>query len=544
MKQDRNPATIQRTICGLLCLIVLASVGAYAQLSFGDPGAEKQDYFGRVLARGDFNRDGYQDLVVGVPQEGIAGASGQIFEAGAVEVIYGSARGLSSSGRQFWRQGSGGLPGVTQPGDHFGAALATGDFNGDGFTDLAIGVPHDLSDNVHFAGGVHVLYGSPAGLSAIAIPNQFWRQGSGGVPGATQPDEQFGAALAAGDFNHDGFADLAIGVPGENFCSRTCMLTGNGLVEEAGAVNVIYGSPGGLSTTHLPSQSWRQGVGGILDSAETGDHFGGSLAAGDFNGDGFVDLAIGVPDESLGAIAGAGAVNVIYGSVSGLSATTVPNQFWHQDSPSVQDAAEANDHFGFSLAAGDFSRDGFSDLAVGVPFETIGSAQLAGAVNVIYGSATGLSATHVPNQLIHLDAPHRSDLFGYSLAAGDFDHDGFFDLAIGLPDAAVGAMSEAGMVVVMHGSRLGLVTIQFQVWRQDVTTVPDTAEALDSFGAALAAGDFNGDGRDDLAVGVPNETLDSAGGPIQLAGAVDVIYDTAAIPNQFWTQLYLLPPKP
>jgi hypothetical protein len=135
-------------------------------------------------------------------------------------------------------------------------------------------------------------------------------------------------------------------------------------------------------------------------------------------------------------------------------------------------------------------------------------------------------------------------LFGYSLAAGDFDHDGFFDLAIGLPDAAVGAMSEAGMVVVMHGSRLGLVTIQFQVWRQDVTTVPDTAEALDSFGAALAAGDFNGDGRDDLAVGVPNETLDSAGGPIQLAGAVDVIYDTAAIPNQFWTQLYLLPPKP
>lgn len=116
----------------------------------------------------------------------------------------------------------------------------------------------------------------------------------------------------------------------------------------------------------------------------------GLAAAGDFNGDGFDDLAIGVPAEDLGAVTGAGAVSVLLGSATGL--TDVGNQLWTQDSAGILDAAETDDQFGDALAVGDFNGDGFADLAVGVHFEDVGAAALAGAVNVLLGSAAGLAS--------------------------------------------------------------------------------------------------------------------------------------------------------
>jgi hypothetical protein len=74
------------------------------------------------------------------------------------------------------------------------------------------------------------------------------------------------------------------------------------------------------------------------------DAFGSALAAGDFDGDGFDDLTVGVPDEDIGVSVDAGAVNVLYGSAAGLSSTD--NQIWHQDSPDIRNTAETNDSFG------------------------------------------------------------------------------------------------------------------------------------------------------------------------------------------------------
>jgi FG-GAP repeat len=143
----------------------------------------------------------------------------------------------------------------------------------------------------------------------------------------------------------------------------------------------------------------------------------GQLKA-DFNGDGFADLAVGVPDEDVGTITNAGAVNVLYGSGTGLSAAG--NQLWHQDSGGILDGAEADDIFGWALAAGDFNGDGFADLAVGVPGESVGTISFAGVVNVLYGSGSGLSATG--NQLWHqdrsgvADVAEADDHFGLGLA--------------------------------------------------------------------------------------------------------------------------------
>jgi len=118
-----------------------------------------------------------------------------------------------------------------------------------------------------------------------------------------------------GDFNGDGFKDLAIGVPSEDI---------KGIVD-AGAVNIIYGSVQGIHRdAGLPDQFVHQDSIGIDDEPEENDHFGEDLAAGDFNGDGFDDLVIGVKHEKVNGKKKAGAVHVIYGSALGLHASNGP----------------------------------------------------------------------------------------------------------------------------------------------------------------------------------------------------------------------------
>src|SRR5215212_8501331 len=104
-----------------------------------------------------------------------------------------------------------------------------------------------------------------------------------------------------------------------------------------------------------------------------------------------------------------------------------------------------------------------------------------------------------------------------AVAAGDFNGDGFGDLAVGLPETDVGAGTAVGVVRIWYGSAAGYAPGN-QVWSQDTTGVQDVAENGDRFGFALAAGDFNRDGRDDLAVGVPHEDVGTAvdGGQVQV----------------------------
>jgi hypothetical protein len=231
--------------------------------------------------------------------------------------------------------------------------------------------------------------------------------------------------------------------------------------------------------------------------------------AGDFNHDGFDDLAIGVRGETVGNVR-SGAVAVLYGTTAGITATSPADQFFSQDTAGVPGASQDGDNFGFALATGDFNRDGFDDLAIGIPNRDVSGLSDAGAVAIIFGSSTGLSTTHIAPQLFTEATAVFSALFGSSLAADDFDGDGFCDLAIGAPSERIGLASGAGVVNVLYGTSAGLSTARRQVFHQGSGGIGDTPEQNDAFGASLAASDFNGDHLADLAIGAPRENVGTA----------------------------------
>jgi FG-GAP repeat protein len=470
-------------------------------------------------AGGDFDGDGFADLAVGVPGDDSAEAN-----AGAVNVIRGGARGLTSSGDQLWTEDTPGLPGGADPGEAFGSALAVGDFNADGFADLAAGAPRDQVGIVPAAGAVVVLYGSPVGLRQAG--SQQWTQDSPGVPGRAARNNLFGAAVASGDFNGDGFGDLSVSAPQQRV----------GATFSAGSVTVLYGSPVGLRTpgSRMFTQATR-GIGGRPGNLHL---FGWSIAAADFGRGRARDLAIGVPLDGAGGKLHAGSVVVLYGSASGLRASG--SQRWTQARPGVVDDSEAGDLFGWSLAAADLGRTSESDVAVGVPGEDLGAVTDAGAVNVLFGGARGLRSGG--SQFRTQDSPgiqgraQSGDAFGSALAAADFGRNAHADLAVGVPAEEVRPKGAAGAVNVIYGSRTGLTRRANHLWTRDSPGVLGTAQRGERFGEALAAERFGRSRLADLAVGIPRHNPSRARG----AGAVAVLYGSyrglRPAGNQLWTR--------
>lgn len=325
------------------------------------------------------------------------------------------------------------------------------DFNGDGQMDLAKGLPNSRLvgaiisapnqpirreyDGYFDTGEVTINYGN---TSPDTPPDQLWNQNGLGMFPYARPFADFGKVLSTGDFNKDNFCDLAISSP---YFSYDVTKGYN-----KGLVNILYGSPNGLTISVLggsgrpinpfDAQRFDQDTPGIPEAAEEYDHFGYALASGDFNGDGYSDLAVSAPGEDvvvvqqLGKLNGAGYFHIIYGSRAGLQTSSPEAVGYLQHLWGIPlFEVEREDWYGAAMAAADFDNDGFTDLAISAP----GEDSSKGKISLLRGSSAGIDIySRRDFSLMNLrpDLAGSSQQFGRELRVVDFNADGFKDLEI------------------------------------------------------------------------------------------------------------------
>ncbi len=366
--------------------------GSATSSSFLVTGLNTSEEFGKYIAMGDLNGDGYGDIIIGAPAFSTS--------TGNVYIFHGSANGAATTPTRV-------IAGEATS-SFFGSAITAADINGGGSDELVVGA-FGASGN----GRVYVFNGGASGVT------QNLASSANRIITGESSGDNFGFSLAAGDVNGDGHADIAAG--GRNYNAGQ------------GRVYIFHGSPTGIAPTLAGSANT------LMTGAGASGGLGGGLELADMNADGFSDLISGSPNQA----GMTGALYIHHGSGGGIATNTVnfaPNTTMTGESAGV--------NFGLVLRAGDLNGDGYPELIASA--HTYASS--TGRAYVFTGSSAGITATNPISAQTIITGDNTGIEFSAAISAADWNGDGITDLAL----SARKHNSNMGRVHFFYGSTGGI----------------------------------------------------------------------------------------
>jgi len=436
---------------------------------FDNPTFAINQSFGSAIARANLDGDAFPELLIGAEANDAAGA-----DRGGFWIFQGNSNNQYNFSAGIFIRDASALGAVN---DFCGRALAVMDYNSDGNQDVIMGCSRDDTAGVD-RGSIRIFFGTSVTgswvVSAVAANAEIIN------PASTANTDYFGDSLLVADINGDSTQDLLVGA-----YLADSGVADNGLV-------YIFNSFTALNTSVdlIVSAPW---------SHSSAQRFGNSLSFADANGDGISDLAVGATGASLTGFL-SGQVALFNASASGVINFGAESKFVAYDYHLEPEPGRfsANSDFGSSLCRIDFNRDGIQDLVVG---STTDDRKFTddGSVSVFYGNENGTVSAKPDFVLVSPSPLISARQFGSSCLGLDVNGDDIEDLVVGAwQNDDVGAQS--GSVYVYLGTATSTnVFPSFQI--------NGPALAGYQFGSALAAGDLDNDGHDDLIVGAANADL-------------------------------------
>ncbi len=449
-------------------------------------GAATNDLAGfAVSGAGDINGDGYDDILIGVPQADPHGGN-----SGAAYIIYGKASGFTANLDLSSLNGANGfqLSGALT-GDFAGVSVSgAGDVNGDGYDDFLVGAraadPHGAQ-----SGSTYLVFGKAGSFGANLDLSSL--DGTTGlrIDGEAAGDYAGNSVAAAGDINGDGYDDLIIGGPSAHPHGTN-----------SGRAWVIFGKASGFPATLALSSL--DGTNGFrINGSATGDRAGFAVAgAGDINGDGLADLVIGAPTTDANGV-DSGAVYVIFGKTTGFSNVLELSDLNGANGFKISGQA-AGDNAGGSVAVGDFNHDGLADIVIGAT-NADPNGTSSGSTYIVYGKDSGFAANVTLSSLsgTRLDGVAATTFNGTRVAVADINGDGVDDVLT----SATGTNAYAGAIYVVHGQQSAIVRAG--------------SSGADSFSGTAMSDSLSGGGGGDVLSGMAgDDTLDGGSGGDWLDG--------------------------